>query len=127
VFVPLDLSAVEERLASDMHDSPALLFDRKWALTVVGEATGLLQAEYEKQDKSRLFMALSPCLQGDSGLTGYAGVGRSLGLSQGAVKVAVYRLRQRYRELLRAVVAQTVNDPPEIDDEIRHLVQVLAL
>ena len=126
-FVPLDIRAVEERLAGDMGASPELLFDRKWALTVVGEATGLLQAEYEREGKSLLFKALHPCLQGDAGLGGYAELGTRLGLSQGAVKVAVYRLRQRYRELLRAVVARTVNDPREIDDEIRHLVQALAL
>ncbi len=70
---------------------------------------------------------MSPCLQGDAGWHGYAEVGQELGLSAGAVKVAVYRLRQRYRELLRAVVAQTVVEPREIDDEIRHLVDVLSL
>jgi RNA polymerase sigma factor (sigma-70 family) len=126
-FVPLDLGAVEERLAADMDNSPELLFDRKWALMVVREATGLLQAEYEKQDKNRLFVALSPYLQGNVSLRSYAEVGKLLGLSEGAVKVAVYRLRQRYRELLRAVVAHTVTDPREIDDEIRYLVQVLAV
>jgi len=126
-FVPLDISAVEERLAADLDHSPELLFDRKWALTVVREATGLLQAEYEKQERGRLFTALSPYLQGERGLASYAEVGKPLGLSEGAVKVAVYRLRQRYRELLRAVVAHTVTDARQIDDEIRYLVQVLAL
>ncbi len=126
-FVPLDIPALEEYLAHDTHNSPELTFDRKWALALVGEATRLLEAEYHEQGKGQLFAALSSFLQGDEVSSGYVEVGRALGLSPGAVKVAVYRLRQRYRELLRAVIAQTVNDPREIDDEVRHLVRVLTV
>lgn len=127
LLVPLDTRALEEYLATDLHDSPELTFDRKWALAIVGEATRLLEAEYDQLGKGRLFVALSSYLQGDEVSSGYVEVGRGLGLSPGAVKVAVYRLRQRYRELLRAVIAQTVNDPREIDDEVRHLVRVLTV
>ena len=124
----MDIGGFEEHLAADHNISPELLFDRKWALAVVRQATELLQAEYQRQNKCALFVALSSCLQGDAGPgNSYSQVGQTLGLSSGAVKVAVYRLRQRYRELLRAVVAQTVNDPREIDDEVRHLVEVLTL
>jgi RNA polymerase sigma-70 factor (ECF subfamily) len=126
-FVPLDLSTVEERLAGDLDRTPELVFDRKWAPTVIGQATGLLQAEYTERDKSRVFVGLCPYLQGELSARRYGEVGQPLGLSEGAVRVAVYRLRQRYRELLRAVVAHTVNDPREVEDEIRHLVQVLAV
>lgn len=126
-FLPQDISALEEHLAADRSNSPELLFDRRWALTVVGQATALLQAESEKQGKSQVFVALSCYLQGDAGGASYLQVGQKLGLSAGAVKVTVYRLRQRFRELLRAVVAQTVQDPRDIDDEVRHLVEVLTL
>jgi RNA polymerase sigma factor (sigma-70 family) len=126
-FLPMDIGAFEAELAADHSNSPELLFDRKWASAVVGQATELLRTEYERQNRSPLFVALSSYLQGEAGPGSYTQVGRQLGLSPGAVKVAVYRLRQRYRELLRAVVAHTVNDPREIDDEIRHLVEVLSL
>ncbi|MHC1769908.1 MAG: RNA polymerase sigma factor [Verrucomicrobiia bacterium] len=126
-FVPLDIRALEEYLATDLNDSPELIFDRKWALAVVGEATRLLEAEYHEQGKGRLFADLRSFLQGDEVSSGYVELGRALGLSPGAVKVAVYRMRQRYRELLRAVIAQTVTDPREIDDEVRHLVRVLTV
>jgi len=124
VLLPLDRSTVEQRLSSE--PSPEIAFARKWALTVLDEVLGLLKQEFEASGKSAFFVALSSYLPAERGLPAYAEVARQLGITEGTVKVGVHRLRLRYRELLRAVVAQTVANPAEIDDEIRFLFQVLS-
>jgi RNA polymerase sigma-70 factor (ECF subfamily) len=125
-LLPLDRSLAEERLASETEPSPEIAFARKWALTVLDKVLALLKQESEGAGKAAVFEALSPYLQGEHGLPHYAEVARQLGMTESAVKVGVHRMRLRYRELLRAVVAQTVADPSEIDDEIRFLFQVLS-
>jgi RNA polymerase sigma-70 factor (ECF subfamily) len=124
VPLPLDRSTAEQRLSSE--PSPEIAFARKWALTVLDEVLGLLKQEFEGTGKSAFFEALSPYLPAERGLPAYAEVAQQLGVTEGAVKVGVHRMRLRYRELLRAVVAQTVANPAEIDDEIRFLFQVLS-
>jgi len=124
VLLPLDRSTAEQRLSSE--PSPEIAFARKWALAVLDDVLGLLKQESEGSGKAAVFDALSPYLQGEQGLPHYAEVARPLGMTESAVKVGVHRMRLRYRELLRAVVAQTVADPAEIDDEIRFLFQVLS-
>jgi RNA polymerase sigma-70 factor (ECF subfamily) len=73
-----------------------------------------------------LFAALHPCLVGDRTAQPYAELGVKLGVNEGTVKTAVHRLRQRYRRLLRDEIAQTVAEPGEVDEELRHLFAVLA-
>jgi len=124
VLLPLDQSTAEHRLSPE--PSPEIAFARKWALTVLDEVLGLLKREFEESGKSALFQALSSYLPAERGLPAYAEVAQRLGITENAVKIGVHRMRQRYRELLRAVVAQTVADPAEIDDEIRFLFQVLS-
>lgn len=124
VLLPLDRSAAEQCLSSE--PSPEIAFARKWALTVLDEVLGLLKQEFEESGESALFEALSPYLPAERGLPAYAEVAPRLGLTEGAVKIGVHRMRLRYRELLRAAVAQTVAAPAEIDDEIRYLFQVLS-
>jgi RNA polymerase sigma factor (sigma-70 family) len=126
LLLPLSRSLAEERLVSETEASPEIAFARKWALTALDEVLGLLKQESQRSGKGAMFDALSPYLQGERGLPGYAEVAQKLGMTTGAVKVGIHRLRLRYRELLRAVVAQTVADPSEIDDEIRFLFQVLS-
>ena len=125
-LLPLNLSLEEQHLASESEPTPEIAFDRKWALTVLDEVLGLLKQESERSGKVAVFEALSLYLQGEQGLAHYAEVARQLGMTESAVKVGIHRMRLRYRELLRAVVAQTVADPEEIDDEIRSLFQVLS-
>jgi RNA polymerase sigma factor (sigma-70 family) len=124
--LPLDRSLEEQCLASESEPTPEIAFARKWALTVLDEVLGLLKPESEGAGKAVVFEALTPYLQGEQGLAHYAEVARQLGMTESAVKVGVHRMRLRYRELLRAVVAQTVADPAEIDDEIRFLSRVLS-
>ena len=102
------------------------LFDLRWAATVVEQALHRLREECESHGRLRAFEALRPCLGAEREDVSYPTLSRTLGVPEPTVKRLVHRLRQRYRELLREEVEQTVNDPAEVDDEIRHLCSVLA-
>ncbi len=106
--------------------SPELLFDRKWAATLLDQAMNRLRGEYAAEGKAELFQRLQPCLTGAQCTLPYAALARQSGVSEGAVKMAVQRLRRRYGELLRAEVAHTVSSPHEVAEEIRGLIGVLA-
>jgi RNA polymerase sigma-70 factor (ECF subfamily) len=107
------------------HDlTPERLFERRWALTVLEQVLARLEAELTAEGKAELFEALRPLLTGGGEAT-HAELGVRLGMSPGAVKVAIHRLRRRYRRLLREEIAHTVADPAEIDDEIRYLLSCL--
>lgn len=99
-------------------------FDRDWALTLMNRVIGALEAQHVG-DRAAQFTALRPWLMGEAAAS-HAEIAQQLGLSEGAVKVAVHRLRQRFREMLRAEVAQTLADPAELEDELRHLCAALA-
>ncbi len=101
------------------------LFDRQWALTLLEQVLANLRAEYADDGKELLFDSVKGCLTGEATVS-YADLAPALGMSEGAVKMAAHRLRQRYRELLRRAVAQTVADPAEVDDEIRRLFEALS-
>ncbi len=105
-------------------DTPEQAFERRWALAMLEQTLTGLRAEYAEAGKEVIFERLKGSLTGDSG--SYASVAADLGLTEGAVKVAAHRLRQRYRERLRAAIADTVQSPDEVDDEIRALFAALA-
>jgi RNA polymerase sigma-70 factor (ECF subfamily) len=104
--------------------TPERLFERRWALALLDQVLARLQDEFDKGGKTPLFAALKGTLTGHVEST-YAVMAERLGMSEVAVKVAVHRLRKRYRELLREEIAHTVADPAEIDEEIRHLLDCL--
>jgi RNA polymerase sigma factor (sigma-70 family) len=108
------------RLEPSHRLTPEKLFERRWALTMLDQVLARLQGEFDEGGKTRLFEALKGALTGGLVET-YAAIAERLGMSQVAVKVAVHRLRRRYRELLREAIAHTVADPAEIDEEIRYL------
>jgi RNA polymerase sigma-70 factor (ECF subfamily) len=128
IVVSLDGQSAEQWLGAETATavSPDVLYERHWAAAVVHEALELLKREYEAEGKGRLFDAIYPHLQGERGQPSYAELGERLGLSESAVKSSVFRLRRRSQELLRAVVANTVMDPWEVEDELRHLMTVLG-
>ena len=95
-------------------------------MTLLETVTNRLRAEYEQDGKADLFAALNPCLVGDRTAQPYEELARKLALSEGAVKSAVHRLRQRYRQLLRDEIADTVAGPGEVEEELRHLIAVLG-
>jgi RNA polymerase sigma-70 factor (ECF subfamily) len=127
VALSLDACDAEARYALEPRDelSPDRLFDRRWALEVIERALGRLGAEYAASAKGALFAALRPLLTGCA-TSSYAELGAPFDLNEGAVKVAVHRLRQRYRAAIRAEIAETVETPAEIDAELRHLLEALG-
>ena len=124
----LDFDAGESRLSLEpaSDQTPEWLFERQWTITLLDQVLMRLQTEQEVAGKGRQFETLKQFLTGGREEASYADVAEELGMSAGAVKVAAHRLRQRYRELLRAEVAQTVAVPEEVDDEIRRLFETLG-
>ncbi len=105
--------------------TPEKLFERRWALTLLNTVLARLRAEFEAEGKLEQFEALKSSLAGERRGVPYAEIAAHLRTSEGAVKVAVHRLRQRYRALLREEIAQTVSTPEEIEAEIRALFSAL--
>jgi RNA polymerase sigma factor (sigma-70 family) len=105
---------------------PEHLFDLRWAATVAEHALQRLREECERKGRLRLFETLKSYLTSERSDVTYADLAAALGIAEGAVKKQLHNLRQRFRWLLRDEVAHTVENPAEIDDEIRHLCVVLA-
>ena len=127
-LLPLDTLSAEDRYRREPEDNATAekLFERRWALTLLDRVLTRLSEEYETTGKRAMFEQLQGCLTGDSDLLPYAELAARLGTTEGAVKVAVHRLRRRYRGVLREEIAQTVADPAEIDDEIHQLFSALG-
>jgi RNA polymerase sigma-70 factor (ECF subfamily) len=127
-FLSFDADEAEERYAGEPIEetNPAIAYERQWAVALIEHVFSLLRGEYAAADKAQLFQALSVFVWGENSLPPYAQIGHGLELSAGAVRVAVHRLRQRFRELLRAEVAHTVALPQDVDGELRHLIAVLT-
>jgi len=105
--------------------TPERIFEKRWAATLLANVLARLRQEYLAHDKGLLFDSLKPYVCGDTITEGYEEIAGRLGMSAGAVRVAMHRLRDMYRELLRAEVARTVESPVDIDEELRHLVAAL--
>jgi RNA polymerase sigma-70 factor (ECF subfamily) len=127
-FVPIDFQDADGRYGREPghHETPERLFERRWALALLEQVLARLRSEYEAGGKGRLFERLKGHLTGDSDREQHGQAGAELGLSPGAVKVAVHRLRRRYRDLLREEIARTVDDPDQVEAEIRDLFAALA-
>jgi len=121
---PSHLSVSEEALNSW---SPEKVFDLRWAATVVEQALRHLREECESKGRLRVFDAMSGYLTAERSDVSYAKLALSLGIAETAVKKLLFRMRERYRELLRDEVAHTVEDPADVDEEIRHLCAALAV
>ena len=121
--VPFNGREAEERYCLDggEQNTPDKLFDRAWALSVMEAASWRLEEEYRLEGKDRLFERLKLFLARNETEATYAVTGAELGLSEGAVKVAVHRMRRRYRDLLREQVAQTVGSAANLEDELQSL------
>jgi len=128
VLIPLDMEGIEATSGAELahHLTPERAFERRWVLALLEKVVRRLQDEYVSAGRAELFGALRGSLSGEALGKSYAEVAQRLGMSEGAVKVAVHRLRQRYRELLRAEIANTVASPDEVDDELRHLFAALG-
>jgi len=125
--ISLDLEAGDGRYALEpSHDvTPEAIYERRWALTILDRVIVRLRQTYSDAGKAGLFDCLKTFLTGERGAAPYELVARELGMSEGAVKVAVHRLRRRYRDLLLSEIAQTVAGPEAVDDELKYLLAVL--
>ncbi|MBI4557149.1 MAG: sigma-70 family RNA polymerase sigma factor [Candidatus Hydrogenedentes bacterium] len=105
--------------------TPETAFERQWAHSLLNGVLDCLGAEYAQSGKTPLFEALCPYLSGSPDTATYREVGHGLEMSEGAVKVAVHRMRKRYRELVRQEIAQTLGNEADIDGELRYLISIL--
>lgn len=126
--ISLDLQSAETRLGEIPAEkfTPEKAFEHRWAITLLEQVYQRLEEEYHTEGKGKLFGTLRTTLAGASDAAPYAELARELKMSEGAVKVAVHRLRQRYRALLRDTIADTVSSPDEVEDELRYLFRTLA-
>jgi len=127
--VSLSLDHAEERYAREPADvtTPEMLYERRWALTVIERVFSTLRQEWRRRQREHEFDALRSSLLGTAPPGGYAAMAATLAMSEGAVKTAIYRLRHQFRMQLRRDVGETVSEPREIEDEIRYLIRVLSL
>jgi RNA polymerase sigma factor (sigma-70 family) len=121
--VSLDEVDTELRYLNEPVDdrTPEKVFDQRWALAVLEQVINRLQAEMAKAGKEDLFRGLMDFLGDDGGGDSYPELAARLQMNEGTLRVAVHRLRRRYREILREEIASTVDTPEQIEDEIRHL------
>lgn len=127
VIISLDDQSAEERYVREPshHATPEIVFEQSWALTVIDSVLRQLRSEYAEAGKSALFEAIHSYMEGDGDNT-YAEIAVKLQVTEGAVKMAVLRLRESFRKALRTEIAKTVANADEIEDELQHLFNCLA-
>ena len=127
-IISIDGLDTENRYASEPVEklTPEKLFDRRWARALLDQVMSVLEAEFSTASKAQVFKELKPLLSGDETELSYRDIAYRLGMSEGTLRVAVHRLRQRYRQLLRAEIGRTVDTPGAIDDEIRELFNAVS-
>jgi RNA polymerase sigma-70 factor (ECF subfamily) len=124
----LDLNAGDSRYLSESvaERTPDEAYERRWALTLLSNVLDRLRVERDEAGDHAVFRALEGYLPGGLQQDSYETVASKLSMTSGAIKVAVHRLRARYRELLRAEIAALVNDPADVDEELRYLHGVVS-
>ncbi|MFO1076967.1 MAG: sigma-70 family RNA polymerase sigma factor [Planctomycetota bacterium] len=126
--VTFDVGDAESRFRLEPADTmtPEREYERRFALTLLARAIDATRAEFLAAGREREFAAFLPLLGGSGDVRPYADIAVSLGMTEGAVKVAVHRLRARHRERLRAEVREVVASDADVDEEIRHLITAVA-
>ncbi len=126
-FVPVDYQDAERRYREEPMTelSPDKLYAQRWASVLLEQVMAHLERDFVESGKGELFLTLRPMLIGDSDMETYAELGAQFGLSEAAIKMKAQRLRHRYLALLRLEIAQTVENPDEVEEEIRYLFSIL--
>jgi len=126
--IPLDAATTEERYALEPRDAttPEVLYERRWAMTLIARTQERLRAEMIAAGHRERFEVLEPTLVGERTEAGYAELAGRFGVTETAVKAMVLRLRRRFRVLLREEVADTVGGEAEVDQELQHLFEILS-
>jgi RNA polymerase sigma-70 factor (ECF subfamily) len=127
MVVPLEFSSGEERYKREpaYDETPERIFERRWALSVLDRVVENLRNEFVQHGRPEHYERLKVFLLGQSDAP-YAALAQELNTSEGALKVAIHRLRKRYRELFRQEIADTVADPREVESELRYLAAALT-
>jgi DNA-directed RNA polymerase specialized sigma24 family protein len=123
---PSQSTTVSIQIPDPSTPPPDAFFDRQWALNVIDRALKTVSAEFTAADKSNQFETLKPWLVGEAGTLSQADAGRRLGLGEGAVKVAIHRLRKRFREAVKTEVAVTLDEGESVQAELKYLLEALA-
>jgi RNA polymerase sigma-70 factor (ECF subfamily) len=128
IILSVDWRLSEQLFARETvnQESPDVLFERRWALTLLQNAVAHLKEEYSESDRQHLFEVLKKYVTSAAAESSYSESAAELGISESAVKSSIFRIRRRYRELVRDEVAQTVAGPEELEDEILHLMTVFS-
>jgi RNA polymerase sigma factor (sigma-70 family) len=126
-LIPLEELGADERTDMEPADpvTAEMIYERRWALTVLERVINRLKDEYRAPGNSALFDSLKQLLPDEPGAPSQAEIAVHLGMTENAVRQAFYRFRQRYQSLLREEIAHTVATPGDIEDELRHLISVL--
>lgn len=123
----IDAAFAESRFATDTRElGPDETFDRQWALTLLGLASTRLREEFAAAGKPGDYEVLKPCLLAERGAIDYVAVAERLGGNESAARVAVHRMRKRFREIYREEIRQTLSEGADIEGELRHLADVLS-
>jgi RNA polymerase sigma-70 factor (ECF subfamily) len=127
VHVPVDFTLGEDRYQREPSDelTPERIYERQWTFDVLDRAMARLAVDYAESGRQALFAALRSHLDGNE-RESYAELSAATGLSEGALRVAVHRMKKAYRAALRATIAETVERGDEVDDEVRYLLRVIA-
>ena len=127
VHVRVDFTIGEDRYQREPSDAvtPERIYERRWTFDVLDRAMARLGAQYAASGRQELFVALRGHLDGN-GRESYTELSAATGISEGALRVAVHRLKKAYRAALRATIAETVERGDEVDDEVRYLLRVLS-
>ena len=125
--LPLAFDEAEGRYQFEPADetTPETLYERRWALTVLERVIATVQTKWQDAGRGTEFDVLKASLLGEGPPGGYAAAAEQLGMTEGAVKVAVHRLRKTFRAELRAAIAETVSDPADVGEELKYLERAL--
>ena len=127
-MISLDEENVETRYHNEpSHElTPENLYESSWALTILERVLLRLKEDYNRAEKSELFEVLVPHLTAEQNRSSYGEIAAKTGMTEGALKMSVLRMRRRCRELLRAEIAETVENAEEIDDEMNYFFLILS-
>jgi RNA polymerase sigma-70 factor (ECF subfamily) len=128
MILSLDAAAAEERYQLELVDesTPDKAFDRNWAMQLLGLVLKQLEREYQGRNQADLFAALKQTLAGTRESPAYSQLAPHLRMDEAAIKVAVHRLRKRYRQLIRKQIEDTIAAPGDAESEMRYLMEALA-
>ncbi len=125
--LPIEVQDSERRYAYEPadHQTPELVFERRWALAALDAAMARVAQRYADGDRRRIFDELRPCMTGAEPPS-YAAMATRLATTEAALRIAMHRLRRAFRDALRDVIAETVEHPEDVDDELQYLLTVVS-